>query len=72
MAKEFLSKNKVSYEEHDVSKNPKKEQRLIKLTGSKMVPALLFKEKSFVGFLKKPEILIGFEANKERIQELVK
>jgi glutaredoxin len=70
--KAFLLQNGIRYTEHDLSKEPEKEKKLIKLTGSRMVPTFVFREKSWTGVLKKPKTMIGFENNKEEIEQLIK
>lgn len=69
--KEFLSKNNVSYTEYDLTKQPLKEEDLIKITGSRIVPTFVFKHKSLVGLVKKPKVIIGFEQNIDEIRKLI-
>lgn len=71
-AKSYLTDQQIIYTEHDVSKYPDKEQRLIQLTGARMVPAFVFQEKSLFGKFKKPKVLVGYEANKKLIHDLLK
>lgn len=71
-AKAFLSDNQINYIEQDVSEDPEKEQRLVRLTGSRMVPTFVFREQSLLGKIKKPKVLVGYEANKELIHDLLK
>lgn len=68
--KAFLAEHHVSYINYDLSEYPEKDLR--KLTGTRMVPAFVFKEKSLRGKLRKPKVLIGFENNLEEIKQLLK
>lgn len=70
--KAFLAEHHVSYINYDLSEHPEKEKDLRKLTGTRMVPAFVFKEKSLRGKLRKPNVLIGFENNLEEIKQLLK
>lgn len=70
-AKEYLSKNNISHTEFNLTKLPDRETDLIKITGTRMVPAFVFKEKSLLGFMKKPKVIIGFEMNRDEIQNLL-
>lgn len=70
--KAFLAKHHVSYVSHDLSKQPEKEKDLRKLTGARMVPAFVFKEKSLHGRLSKPKVFIGFENNVDEIKHILK
>lgn len=66
--KVFLVKYRISYIHHDLSEHPEKEKKLRTLTGTRMVPAFVFKDKSLRGKLKKPKVLIGFENNADEIK----
>lgn len=44
--KAFLERHHVSYINHDLSEEPEKEKHLRKLSGARMVPAFVFKDKS--------------------------
>lgn len=70
-AKVFLAKNNIPYIDYDLSKQPEKEKELIKISGSRVVPAFVFKKKSLLGFGSKPKVLIGFEGNEEEIKKLL-
>lgn len=70
-AKEFLSKNNISYIDYDLTKQPAKEEELIKVSGTRIVPAFVFKKKSLLGLVSKPKVLIGFENNIEEIKSLL-
>jgi glutaredoxin 3 len=67
--KEFLSKHNISYNEYDLAKQPAKEEDLIKITGTRMVPTFVFKRKSLLGMMNKPKVLIGFEQNIDEIRK---
>lgn len=70
-AKAFLAEHNIPYIGYDLSIEPEKEKELIKVSGSRVVPAFVFKEKSLLGLRSKPKVLIGFERNKEEIKELL-
>lgn len=70
--KAFLAEHHISYINYDLSENPEQEKDLKKITGTRMVPTFVFKEKSLLGKLKKPKVLIGFENNLEEIKRLLK
>lgn len=70
-AKAFLAKNKIAYVNYDLSKEPAREKELIKVAGSRIVPAFVFKDQSMLGLLKKPKVLIGFEQNFDEIKKLL-
>ena len=69
-AKAFLAQRNVSYVEYDLSKQPDKEADLINISGTRMVPTFVFKDKKAFGFLRKPEVLIGFEQNFDEIEKI--
>jgi len=69
--KAFLAKHHIPYADHDLSKHPEKEKDLRKLTGTRMVPTFVFKEKSLLGRLRKPDVFIGFENNINEIRRIV-
>lgn len=71
-AKAFLAKHQISYINYDLSVKPEREKSLRKLTGARMVPTFVFKDKSFRGRFNKPKVLIGFENHLEEIKELLK
>lgn len=66
-AKAYLAEHHISYIDYDLSKDPAKEQGLIKLSGTRMVPTFVFKDKSLAGLMSKPKVLIGFEQNFDEI-----
>jgi len=70
--KAFLAKHDIAYIDHDLSKQPEKEKDLRKLTGTRMVPTFVFKEKSLLGLLSKPKVMIGFENNLDEIKKNLK
>ncbi|MEC2074508.1 glutaredoxin family protein [Metabacillus fastidiosus] len=69
--KKFLHKNGISYIDYDLTKHPSKEDELIKITGTRIVPAFVFKNKSLLGWMSKPKVLIGFERNIDEIREIL-
>lgn len=69
--KRFLQKYYIPYKEYDLTKQPSKEKDLVKITGSRIVPALVFSEPSFLGLRRKSKSMIGFERNKEKIKKLL-
>ncbi|WP_025783305.1 glutaredoxin family protein [Sporosarcina sp. D27] len=71
-AKAFLAKNNIPYISYDLSKDPEKELELIKIAGSRIVPAFVFKNKSMLGLLNKPKVIIGFEQNFNEIKNILK
>lgn len=44
---------------------------MIERTGSRIVPTFVIKDKRLPGFIKRPEIFIGFEVNKDKIVKLL-
>jgi len=70
-AKAFLAEHNIPYIDYDLSTHPEKEKELIKVSGSRIVPAFVFKQKTFLGFRGKPKVLIGFERNEEEIKKLL-
>jgi glutaredoxin 3 len=70
-AKAFLAEHNIPYVDYDLSIEPEKEKELIKVSGSRIVPTFVFKEKTFLGLRSKPKVLIGFERNEEEIKKLL-
>ncbi|MFJ7935668.1 glutaredoxin family protein [Sporosarcina sp. NPDC096371] len=70
-AKAYLAENQIPYIDHDLSKEPDKEQELIKLSGARMVPTFVFRNKSLLGMMSKPKVLIGFEMNYDEVVEML-
>lgn len=70
-AKAFLAEHNIPYIGYYLSIEPEKEKELIHVSGSRVVPAFVFKEKSFLGLISKPKVLIGFERNEEEIKKLL-
>ncbi|UJL46652.1 NrdH-redoxin [Virgibacillus sp. NKC19-16] len=70
--KKFLQSHRIPHKQYDLSKQPAKEGDLKKITGSRIVPALVFSHPSLLGLVKKPKSMIGFERNKEEIMKLLK
>ncbi|KAB8128998.1 glutaredoxin family protein [Gracilibacillus oryzae] len=69
--KKFLQKNQIPHKEYDLAQQPSKEEDLIKITGNRIVPALVFSRRSFLGIKKKSKSMIGFERNKDEIKKLL-
>ena len=69
--KEKLQDAGVQYVEHDLSENEEKESELKKLTGSRVVPGLVFKRRGLVGSLKKPIVYTGYEHNQKEADDLI-
>jgi hypothetical protein len=44
---------------------------MIKITGTKIVPTFVFKNKSLLGLINKPKVLIGFEQNIDEIRKIL-
>lgn len=70
-AKAFLAENNIPYIDYDLSKEPEKEKELIKVSGSRVVPAFVFKQNSILGLKSKPKVFIGFERNEDEIKKLL-
>lgn len=60
----------MNYKEYDLSKIPEKENDLVQLTGTKIVPAFIFTKSGLLRAFNKPKIMIGFEQNKDEIEQL--
>ncbi|GIN57296.1 glutaredoxin family protein [Lederbergia ruris] len=69
--KKFLQTHHIPHKEYDLAKEPSKEKDLLKITGSRIVPTLVFSHPSFLGWMRKPKSMIGFERNKEEIKKLL-
>ncbi|WP_251032560.1 glutaredoxin family protein [Mesobacillus foraminis] len=68
-AKEFLSKKGFPYYEINLSTEPEKEQELVRLTGTRIVPAFIFEKKGIL--TSKKTVLIGFEQNQDQIEDII-
>ncbi|EZH65606.1 hypothetical protein DH09_14985 [Bacillaceae bacterium JMAK1] len=69
--KEKLQQAGVHYVEHDLSENEEKENELKKLTGSRVVPGLVFKPSGLIGKFKKPVVYTGYERNQKDADDLI-
>ncbi|MBY7142002.1 glutaredoxin family protein [Virgibacillus sp. NKC19-3] len=69
--KKFLQAQRIPHKEYDLTKQPSKEKDLIKITGSRIVPGLVFSQDSLLGLVRKPKSMIGFERNKDEIKKLL-
>ncbi|MGE7768907.1 glutaredoxin family protein [Viridibacillus arvi] len=70
-AKAFLANNNISYIDYDLTQQPSKEKELIKLSGARMVPTFVFKNKSLFGLASKSTVIIGFEQNIDEVKRLL-
>lgn len=59
MAKEYLSQKGIQYTDHDVTKDPKALEEMVKLSGARSVPVI-----SACG-----EVLVGFD--KSRVDQML-
>lgn len=55
----------------DLTKHPEKEIELKKKTGAKIVPGIIIKKTGLLGLFSKEKHFIGFEQNKEVIENLL-
>lgn len=69
--KKFLESHQIPHKQYDLAKQPDKEKDLIRITGNRIVPGLVFSQPSFLGLMKKPKSMIGFERNKDEIKKLL-
>ncbi|MEW9676809.1 glutaredoxin domain-containing protein [Lentibacillus sp. L22] len=69
--KKFLQSHHIPHKEYDLAKQPAKEKDLIKVTGNRIVPGIVFSQSSFLGLRKKPKSMTGFERNKDEIKKLL-
>lgn len=69
--KKFLKNHHIPHEEYDLTEQPAKEEEMKKITGSRIVPALVFSRRSLMRLVGKPKSMIGFENNKEEIKKLL-
>lgn len=67
--KKYLKDNQISFQLHNVQDNPKIEEELKQLTGSRIVPAIVFKKKGLFG---QSKVFVGFDANRTEIETLLK
>ncbi|HLS10177.1 glutaredoxin family protein [Lentibacillus sp.] len=69
--KKFLESHHIPHKQYDLAKQPDKEEDLKKITGSRIVPALVFSDRSLLRLVRKPKSMIGFERNKDEIKRLL-
>ncbi|WP_010096265.1 glutaredoxin family protein [Ornithinibacillus scapharcae] len=69
--KKFLQNYRIPHKEFDLVKQPSKEKDLIKITGNRIVPALIFSSPSRFGVRRKSVSFVGFERNKDEIKQLL-
>ncbi|MDX8344299.1 glutaredoxin family protein [Rossellomorea sp. YZS02] len=70
-AKEYLNEQEIDYVHKNVGEEDRYEKELKEIVGSRIVPSFVFYEKSLFGKKKLVKNLIGFENNKEEIQQLL-
>ncbi|MFK4964469.1 glutaredoxin domain-containing protein, partial [Lactococcus formosensis subsp. bovis] len=66
--KKYLSNYHIPHQLFEV-KTPEDEKNMVAVTGSKIVPGLVFKKRSL---FQNRKVLIGFDANRNKIEQLVK
>ncbi|MEI3599392.1 MULTISPECIES: glutaredoxin family protein [unclassified Oceanobacillus] len=69
--KKFLKKHQIPHKQYDLEEQPAKEKELKKLTGSRIVPGIVFSETSILGLRRNTKGMTGFEQNKEEINKLL-
>lgn len=69
--KKFLESHRIPHKQYDLAKQPSKEKELIKITGNRIVPGLVFSQESLLGLRRKSKSMIGFERNKDEIKKLL-
>ncbi|MFP3471152.1 glutaredoxin family protein [Micrococcus sp. SIMBA_144] len=70
-AKEYLNEQEIDYVHKNVGEEGRYEKELKEIAGSRIVPSFVFYEKGLFGKKKLVKNLIGFENNKEEIQQLL-
>lgn len=70
-AKEYLSEQKINYVHKNVGEDERYEKELNEISGSRIVPSFAFFEKGLFGRKRLVKNLIGFENNKEEINQLL-
>ncbi|MFI8688251.1 glutaredoxin family protein [Rossellomorea sp. NPDC077527] len=70
-AKEYLNKQEIDYVHKNVGEEDRYEKELKEISGSRIVPSFAFYEKGLFGKKKLVKNVIGFENNKEEIQQLL-
>jgi len=69
--KKFLNKYQIQHKQYDLEEQPTKEEEMKKLTGTRIVPGIVFSDSSVLGLRKKTKSMTGFEQNKEEIKKLL-
>ncbi|MFD2629063.1 glutaredoxin family protein [Oceanobacillus kapialis] len=54
--KRFLKQHNIPHREYDLAKNPQKEKDLKSISGSRIVPTLVFTQSSFFGLMRKSKL----------------
>lgn len=67
-AKTYLNSEGVEYQHKDVSQDPKIEEELKSISGTRIVPLFAFYKKGLFGKKKLVNHFIGFEENKDEIK----
>ncbi|OAT82031.1 NrdH-redoxin [Bacillus sp. MKU004] len=70
-AKEYLSEQHIEYNHKDVGADESLEAEMKETFDSRIVPAFAFYKKGLLGKKKLVKSLIGFEQNREEIEELL-
>ncbi|MCA1061278.1 glutaredoxin family protein [Rossellomorea aquimaris] len=71
-AKEYLNEQKIDYVHKNVGEEEGYERELKEISGSRIVPSFAFYEKGLFGKKKLVKNFIGFENNKEEINQLLR
>lgn len=69
--KQFLERYQVPHKQYNLEEVPQKEAELIKRTGNRIVPGIVFSEPTLLGLKRKYNSMTGFEMNKETIKTLL-
>lgn len=67
--KQFLDQHQVPHKQYNLAEMPEKEEALIKRTGNRVVPGIVFSEHAVFGLKKKYKSMTGFEMNKDEIKQ---
>lgn len=67
--KQFLDQHQVPHKQYNLAERPEKEEELIKRTGNRVVPGIVFSEPALLGLKKNYESITGFEINKDEIKQ---
>lgn len=67
--KKYLNENNISFIDSDLENNKIKEDELYELTGSRIVPTFVVRDKGLIRV--KTEYYVGYEQNKGKIEKIV-